>query len=85
MTEWSERETGPKQNWVKCVDRKDLSTIVNLGIQQSAFFNYFNGSRSRTALHVWAVQGKCCKVLQGKCNHYITTLVFFCEGLGDSK
>ena len=54
MTEWSERETGPKQNWVKCVDRKDLSTIVNLGIQQSAFFNYFNGSRSRTALHVWA-------------------------------
>ena len=54
MTEWSERETGPKQNWVKCADRKDLSTIVNLGMQQSAFFNYFNGSRSRTALHVWA-------------------------------
>ena len=79
MPEWSERETGHKQNWVKCVDRKDLSTIVNLGIQQSAFFNYFNGSRSRTALHVWAVVPVARKVQS--LHHYTCLLLWGVGGL----
>ena len=79
MPEWSERETGHKQNWVKCADRKDLSTIVNLGIQQSAFFNYFNGSRSRTALHVWAVVPVARKVQS--LHHYTCLLLWGVGGL----